>query len=195
MEKLLETLTKSCEGLKAKGIITSDEYTKCIGVGQDENREKYSDEENKDYLNNVYGSTSDKINLEENTKYENYQTLFKTNMDSLIRAQQTNNKQLEFKFTNNLNTIKDEIKEQINTYELNIKNTKSHEVYKVMLLKNRTLTELIQKISVQKNEMLSVQKKHSNIDEKLLLFQNYRKIWGLLFLILVLVALYIGLRI
>ena len=112
-------------------------------------------------------------------------------MDSLINAQKTGNKQQEFKFNNNLNNIKDEIKELINEYELNIKTTKSHKIYKEMLLKNRKLTKLLNDISVQKNEMLSVKKKHSNIDEKRIVYNNYFKLSGFIFVFLLLVFLYL----
>ena len=191
MDKLLDTLTNSCEGLKKKGIITPEEYEKCKSVGDDEHRDEYSANENKNYINKVFGSKSDQISHEENLKYDNYESLFRTNMESLINAQKTGNKQQEFKFTNNLNNIKDEIKELINEYELNIRTTKSHKIYKEMLLKNRKLTKLLNDISIQKNEMLSVKKKHSNIDEKRIVYNNYFKLSGFIFVFLLIVFLYL----
>ena len=56
MDKLLDTLTNSCEGLKKKGVITPEEYEKCKAVGHDEHRDEYSANENKDYINKVFGS-------------------------------------------------------------------------------------------------------------------------------------------
>ena len=191
MDKLLDTINNSCEGLKKKGIITSDEYDKCRSVANKENIEQYNDEENKTYIDKVYGSASDKITSEETSKYNNYKRLFVSNIDSLIKAQIKNDKQLEFRYNTNLDNIKDEIKELINKYELNIKNTKSHQIYKGMLLKNRTMTELLTNISKHKNEMLSVKKKHSDIDEKMVEYQRYLKIWGLIFLVLLFFVLYL----
>ena len=190
MDKLLDTITNSCEGLKKKGIITSNEYDKCRAVADDENRDQYSDEENKKYIDKVYGEESGRIVSNENNKYKSYRRLYDSNIDSLKKAQLKNDKQLEFRYNTNLNNIKEEIKDLINRYELDIRNTKSHQVYKEMLLKNRTMTEILNKISRQKNEMLSVTKKQQNIDEKMASYSRYLKILVLLFMVLLFFALY-----
>lgn len=191
MDKLLDTITNSCEGLKRKGIITDDEYDKCRSVANNDNREQYSDEENKQYIDKVYGSESDKITSVEKEKYNSYKRLYSSNIDSLRKAQLKNDKQLEFRYQTNLDNIKEEIKELINKYERNIKNTKSHEIYKGMLLKNREMTGILENISKQKNEMLSVKKKQSDIDEKLVDYRRYLKIWGLIFMVLLFIVLYL----
>jgi hypothetical protein len=190
MDKLLDTITNSCEGLKKKGIITSNEYDKCRAVADDENRDQYSDEENKKYIDKVYGKESGRIVSNENNKYKSYRRLYDSNIDSLKKAQLKNDKQLEFRYNTNLNNIKEEIKDLINKYELDIRNTKSPQIYKEMLLKNRTMTEILNKISRQKNEMLSVTKKQQNIDEKMAVYSRYLKLFGLLFLVLLFFALY-----
>tara|TARA_B110001450_G_scaffold227731_1_gene227266 strand:+ start:308 stop:904 length:597 start_codon:yes stop_codon:yes gene_type:complete len=191
MDKLLDTITNSCEGLKGKGIITDNEYDKCRSIANDDKREQYSNEENKLYIDKVYGSESDKITSGEKGKYNNYKKLYTSNIDSLKKAHLKNDKQLEFRYQTNLDNIKEEIKELINKYERNIKNTKSHEIYKSMLLKNREMTVILENISKQKNEMLSVKKKHSDIDEKLVDYRRYLKIWGLIFMILLFIVLYL----
>lgn len=166
MEKLLDTISNSCEELKAKGIFTDDDYNKCKKISDDEPIDSMRDNEYSGYLNKVYENPSDEIRKHETDKYNKYRLLFISNKKNLMQAYNVGDKTLINRYNNNLNKIKDEIKELIKTYETNINNTKSHEIYKEMILKNREMTDTLKQIDKNKNDLMIIRKKKENIVSK-----------------------------
>lgn len=166
MEKLLDTISNSCKELKEKGILTYDDYQKCKKIYDEENTDDIKNEEYLKYLDSVYEEPSDRINEDETQKYKKYKKLFDTNIDNLMKAYNTDDINLIYRYNTNLQKIKDEIKKIIENYEKKINNTKSHEIYKEMVLKNRNMNEILKQIDKYKNDLYSIKKKKDNIINK-----------------------------
>ena len=191
MEKLLDTISNSCEELKSKGILTDDDYNKCRKISDNEKIDSVRNEEYSKYLDTVYENPADEINRHETEKYKKYKTLFNSNIKSLMKAYNSEDKSLIYRYNNNLNKIKDDIKEHLSTYEKNINNTRSHEIYKEMVLKNREMTDILKQLEKQNNDRFLIKKKKENITNKSykkhLSFKNYI----ICFIILLFVTLFL----
>ena len=169
MEKLLDTIGGSCDKLRKKGILTEDEYKKCTDISDNISESSFDsmqDEDNKKYLEKVYDTPSDKISNEQNSIYNRYKRLVNSNLDSLKNSYISDNKELIFRDKQNLDTIKKEIKDLIEDYEKNIENSKSHDIYKSMILRNREFNNLSKKFNRTKNSGVTINTKLNILKEK-----------------------------
>ena len=78
----------------------------------------------------------------------------------------SDNKELIFRDKQNLDTIKKEIKDLIEDYEKNIENSKSHDIYKSMILRNREFNNLSKKFNRTKNSGVTINTKLNILKEK-----------------------------
>lgn len=169
MEKLLDTIGGSCEKLRKKGIITDDEYRKCTDISDnvsESSLDSMQDDDNRMYLEKVYDTPSNKINNEQNSIYNRYKRIVNSNLESIKNAYIKQNKELIFRDKQNLDTIKTEIKDMISDYETNIQNSKSHDIYKSMILRNREFSTLSKKLNRTKNASLTAKTKLKILTEK-----------------------------
>ena len=197
MEKLLDTIGGSCEKLRKKGIITDDEYKKCTDISDnvsESSLDSMQDDDNRMYLEKVYDTPSNKINNEQNSIYNRYKRIVNSNLESLKNAYIKQNKELIFRDKKNLDTIKTELKDMITDYETNIQNSKSHDIYKSMILRNREFSTLSKKLNRTKNSSLTAKTKLKILTEKNTIINSQYKLLLSFFVIILICILLLAVK-
>ena len=197
MEKLLDTIGGSCEKLRKKGIITDDEYRKCTDISDnvsESSLDSMQDDDNRMYLEKVYDTPSNKINNEQNSIYNRYKRIVNSNLESLKNAYIKQNKELIFRDKQNLDTIKTELKDMISDYETNIQNSKSHDIYKSMILRNREFSTLSKKLNRTKNSSLTAKIKLKILIEKNTIINSQYKLLLSFFVIILICILSLAVK-
>jgi hypothetical protein len=197
MEKLLDTIGGSCEKLRKKGIITDDEYRKCTDISDnvsESSLDSMQDDDNRMYLEKVYDTPSTKINNEQNSIYNRYKRIVNSNLESLKNAYIKQNKELIFRDKQNLDTIKTELKDMISDYETNIQNSKSHDIYKSMILRNREFSTLSKKLNRTKNSSLTAKTKIKILTEKNTIINSQYKLLLSFFVIILICILSLSVK-
>lgn len=191
MEKLLDTINNSCKELKSKGILTDDEYQKCNNISENEPLDDIRNKENEKYLDKVYNTPNDKITESENNVYNKYKRMFDSNIDNFKKAYHTKDKNLQYRYRKNLEQLIKEIKELIDNYEEKIKNTKSQDIYKEMILKNKQMNNMLTKIVQQNNDLYTIKKKKDNIKDKIYKNRSIIKNNIIIFIFFLLIILFL----
>ena len=197
MEKLLDTIGGSCEKLRKKGIITDDEYRKCTDISDnvsESSLDSMQDDDNRMYLEKVYDTPTTKINNEQNSIYNRYKRIVNSNLESLKNAYIKQNKELIFRDKQNLDTIKTELKDMISDYETNIQNSKSHDIYKSMILRNREFSTLSKKLNRTKNSSLTAKTKIKILTEKNTIINSQYKLLLSFFVIILICILSLSVK-